>query len=139
MIRSQRHRYSKGLLFGQVGALFNTFYEKYLPFELTGAQKKVLKEIRQDTARGHQMNRLLQGDVGSGKTIVALLCMLLAADNGYQSCLMAPTEILARQHYAGISILLQHMPMQLKILTGSTKRAERKKILGGAEDGTYRS
>ncbi len=136
MIRSQRHRYSKGLLFGHVGALFNTFYEKYLPFELTGAQKKVLKEIRQDTARGHQMNRLLQGDVGSGKTIVALLSMLLAADNGYQSCLMAPTEILARQHYAGISALLENMPLQLKILTGSTKRAERKKILAGAESGT---
>jgi len=91
MIRSQRHRFSKGISFGKVGELFNTFYEKHLPFELTGAQKRVLKEIRQDTAGGRQMNRLLQGDVGSGKTIVALMCMLLAADNGFQSCMMAPT------------------------------------------------
>ena len=93
LVKAARHRYSKGNSFTQVGELFNSFYKQYLPFELTGAQKKVLKEIRVDTAQGKQMNRLLQGDVGSGKTIVALLCMLLAADNGFQSCLMAPTEI----------------------------------------------
>jgi ATP-dependent DNA helicase RecG len=94
-----------------VGDLFNTFYQHHLPFQLTGAQKRVLKEIRKDLGGGKQMNRLLQGDVGSGKTIVALLCLLLAADNGYQGCLMAPTEILAQQHYEGISALLASMPV----------------------------
>ncbi len=103
LTRLQRHRYSKGALFEKVGEYFNTFYNHHLPFELTGAQKRVLKEIRLDTGRGKQMNRLLQGDVGSGKTIVALLIMLLAADNGYQSCLMAPTEILATQHFLGLA------------------------------------
>jgi ATP-dependent DNA helicase RecG len=98
LVRLQRHKVSRGVVFEKVGEYFNTLYSKYLPFELTGAQKRVIKEIRTDTGRGHQMNRLLQGDVGSGKTIVALLSMLLAADNGYQSCLMAPTEILAQQH-----------------------------------------
>ena len=102
LIKSQRHRHSKGIVFGQVGDLFNNFYKEYLPFELTGAQKRVLKEIRNDTAQGRQMNRLLQGDVGSGKTIVALLTMLLAVDNGFQACLMAPTEILANQHFENI-------------------------------------
>src|SRR5262249_6974907 len=110
MIKSKRHRYSKGVVFGQVGGIFNKFYSEYLPFELTGAQKRVLKEIRRDTGSGRQMNRLLQGDVGSGKTMVALLAMLLAIDNGYQACLMAPTEILARQHYEGISALLKELP-----------------------------
>jgi ATP-dependent DNA helicase RecG len=129
MIRSNRHRYSKGIVFSTVGELFNSFYEKYLPFSLTGAQKRVLKEIRQDTARGRQMNRLLQGDVGSGKTIVALMSMLIAADNGYQSCMMAPTEILAQQHLSGITELLKEMPVQVKLLTGSVKAKERKKIL----------
>jgi ATP-dependent DNA helicase RecG len=129
MIRSNRHRYSKGIVFSTVGELFNNFYEKYLPFQLTGAQKRVLKEIRQDTARGRQMNRLLQGDVGSGKTIVALMSMLIAADNGYQSCMMAPTEILAQQHYAGLSELLKDMPVKVRLLTGSVKAAERRKIL----------
>ncbi len=131
-----RHRHSKGVVFEKVGNLFNDFYNKYLPFELTGAQKRVIKEIRTDTARGHQMNRLLQGDVGSGKTIVALLCMLLAADNGYQSCLMAPTEILAQQHYAGLSELLKDIPVKICLLTGSTKTIERKKIAAGLLDGT---
>jgi ATP-dependent DNA helicase RecG len=129
LIKSQRHRYSKGNIFSLVGDLFNTFYKQYLPFELTGAQKRVLKEIRNDTAQGKQMNRLLQGDVGSGKTIVALLCMLLAADNGFQSCLMAPTEILAVQHFNSITELLKDMPVNVQLLTGSTKKAARNKIL----------
>lgn len=129
MIRSSRHRYSQGILFSKVGDHFNTFYEKYLPFELTGAQKRVLKEIRQDTVGGRQMNRLLQGDVGSGKTIVALMTMLMASGNGFQSCLMAPTEILAQQHYQGISNLLKDMPLHVRLLTGSVKSKERRKIL----------
>lgn len=128
-VRSERHRLSKGVIFSKVGDLFNSFYKDYLPFELTGAQKRVLKEIRTDTASGHQMNRLLQGDVGSGKTIVALLSMLLAIDNGYQACLMAPTEILAQQHYQSLKDLLRDMPVELRLLTGSTKTSERKKIL----------
>lgn len=136
LIRSHRHRYSKGVLFEKVGDLFNTFYRSYLPFELTGAQKRVLKEIRQDTGKGFQMNRLLQGDVGSGKTIVALLSMLLAADNGYQSCMMAPTEILARQHYEGISALLKDMPVSIELLTGSTPKSKRKGILDAASNGS---
>ena len=103
MMRGKRHRHSKGVVFEKVGELFNSFYNNYLPFELTNAQKRVIKEIRTDTAKPHQMNRLLQGDVGSGKTIVALLMMLIAADNGFQSCMMAPTEILAQQHYNSIT------------------------------------
>ncbi|MDE3235901.1 MAG: ATP-dependent DNA helicase RecG [Bacteroidota bacterium] len=136
LIRLQRQKASRGVVFEKVGDYFNTFYNKYLPFELTGAQKRVLKEIRTDTARGHQMNRLLQGDVGSGKTIVALLSMLLAADNGFQSCLMAPTEILAQQHFTGLSSLLRDMPVEIAILTGSTKTAERKRILKGLLEDT---
>jgi ATP-dependent DNA helicase RecG len=101
LVRSERHRLSKGVLFAKVGDNFNTFYKEHLPFSLTGAQKRVLKEIRVDTASGHQMNRLLQGDVGSGKTIVALLAMLLAIDNGFQCCLMAPTK------YSRSNILLR--------------------------------
>jgi ATP-dependent DNA helicase RecG len=135
LIRAQRHRYSKGVIFGQVGDVFNRFYENNLPFELTGAQKRVIREIRRDTGSGKQMNRLLQGDVGSGKTIVALLIMLLAIDNGYQSCLMAPTEILAQQHFAGISRLLNNMPVEVRLLTGSTKSKERKEILQLLEEG----
>jgi ATP-dependent DNA helicase RecG len=136
LVRLQRNKMSRGVVFEKVGDLFNTLYAKYLPFELTGAQKRVLKEIRTDTGRGHQMNRLLQGDVGSGKTIVALLSMLLAADNGYQSCIMAPTEILAQQHYSSISELLKEMPVEVALLTGSTKSAERKRILKGLLDDT---
>ena len=136
LLRLSRHKTSRGVLFEKVGDFFNNFYSKYLPFELTGAQKRVLKEIRTDTGRGRQMNRLLQGDVGSGKTIVALLTMLLAADNGYQSCLMAPTEILARQHFISISQLLKDMPVHIRILTGSTKTAERREILRLLADGT---
>ncbi len=136
LVRLQRHRASKGVVFERVGDYFNTFYTQYLPFELTGAQKRVIREIRTDTGRGHQMNRLLQGDVGSGKTMVALLSMLLAADNGYQSCLMAPTEILAQQHYTGLSELLKDMPVEITLLTGSTKTAQRKKILKGLLEDT---
>jgi len=136
MTKINRHRHSRGVSFLTVGDLFNTFYHKYLPFELTGAQKRVLKEIRADTARPRQMNRLLQGDVGSGKTIVALLAMLLAADNGFQSTLMAPTEILAQQHYIGLEDLLKDMPVKVQLITGSTKAAQRKKILQSLMDGT---
>ncbi len=129
LTRLKRQRHSKGVLFEKVGEFFNTFYNQYLPFTLTNAQKRVIKEIRNDTARGRQMNRLLQGDVGSGKTIVALLTMLLAADNGCQSCLMAPTEILATQHYNGLSALLKDMPVNIRLLKGSTKTAARREIL----------
>lgn len=135
LLRSARHRFSKGVIFDKVGEQFNTFYKKYLPFELTGAQKRVIKEIRADTATGKQMNRLLQGDVGSGKTMVALLTMLLAIDNGYQACLMAPTEILAKQHFATIKELVQGLPVSVELLTGSTKTKERKKILNQLLEG----
>jgi len=135
LIKSRRHRSSHGVVFGQVGELFNGFYTHHLPFELTGAQKRVLKEIRKDTGSGRQMNRLLQGDVGSGKTIVALLAMLLAIDNGFQACLMAPTEILARQHYEGISALLKEMPLEVRLLTGSSRSKSRKEVLEMAREG----
>jgi ATP-dependent DNA helicase RecG len=135
LLRSARHRYSKGVVFDKVGDLFNEFFHKHLPFELTNAQKRVIREIRTDTAKGKQMNRLLQGDVGSGKTIVAVLIMLLAADNGYQSCLMAPTEILATQHYKTICELLERMDLPVRLLTGSTKAAERRKILSELKEG----
>jgi ATP-dependent DNA helicase RecG len=129
LIKTERHRFSKGWIFDTVGNYFNQFFSQYLPFELTNAQKRVLREIRKDAGSGKQMNRLLQGEVGSGKTIVALLCMLLAADNNFQSVLMAPTEILARQHFLGISALLKDMPVEVRILTGSTKTKERREIL----------
>jgi ATP-dependent DNA helicase RecG len=135
-LRSNRHRFSKGVQFEKVGDLFNNFYKNYLPFELTNAQKRVLKEIRTDTARGHQMNRLLQGDVGSGKTVVALLTMLLAADNGFQSCLMAPTEILAQQHLTSIKKMLKDLPVNVELLTGSAKAKERKRITHKLVDGS---
>ncbi len=114
--------------FPKVGANFKNFYENSIPFELTNAQKRVLKEIRTDMKKPIQMNRLLQGDVGSGKTMVALLSMLIAMDNGFQSCMMAPTEILAQQHFNGISELLQHNNIKVRLLTGSTKTSERKII-----------
>jgi ATP-dependent DNA helicase RecG len=129
LLRSSRHRFSKGVLFDKVGEQFNTFYKEFLPFELTGAQKRVIREIRNDTATGKQMNRLLQGDVGSGKTIVALLTMLLAIDNGYQACLMAPTEILAKQHFNTLKELVKELPVSIELLTGSTKAKDRKKTL----------
>jgi ATP-dependent DNA helicase RecG len=135
-LRLQRHRFSKGIVFDKVGELFNAFYSNYLPFELTGAQKRVIKEIRVDTAKGHQMNRLLQGDVGSGKTIVALLIMLLANDNGYQACLMAPTEILSQQHYSNILELVKDLPVKIRLLTGSTKVSERREIINELAEGS---
>jgi len=138
LLRSKRHRFSKGVVFDKVGDHFNELYKSHLPFELTGAQKRVIREIRADTARGKQMNRLLQGDVGSGKTIVAVLTMLLAVDNGFQACLMAPTEILAQQHFRTISELLDKIGVPVKLLTGSTKTAERKKILQSLLDGSLR-
>ncbi|MBI3133384.1 MAG: ATP-dependent DNA helicase RecG [Bacteroidetes bacterium] len=116
----------KGLKLTKVGAIFNDFYNKHLPYELTGAQKKVIKEIRTDLASGVHMNRLLQGDVGSGKTLVALMVMLIAIDNGHQACIMAPTEILATQHYNTICELLKDMPVEVALLTGSTKQSKRK-------------
>lgn len=135
-LKIKRHKLSHGFIFGTVGDAFNNFYNEHLPFDLTGAQKRVLKEIRQDTMNGRQMNRLLQGDVGSGKTIVALLAMLLAMDNGFQACLMAPTEILSQQHFKGLSDLLKDMPVTISLLTGSIKGKARKKILAEAADGS---
>ena len=126
----------KGHPFTIVGDNFNNFFQNHLPFELTNAQKKVLKEIRNDMGTNAQMNRLLQGDVGSGKTIVALMSMLIALDNGFQSCLMAPTEILANQHYNGLTELAKGLNINIKILTGSTKTAERKIIHEALENGT---
>ncbi|WP_432419329.1 ATP-dependent DNA helicase RecG [Flavobacterium lacisediminis] len=126
----------KGMPFERVGENFTDFYNNHLPFDLTNAQKRVLKEIRNDLGSNAQMNRLLQGDVGSGKTIVALMCMLLAKDNGFQSCMMAPTEILANQHFNGISELAKELNITIKILTGSTKTAERKIIHEALENGT---
>ena len=119
----------------KVGGVFNTFYNEKLPFPLTGAQKRVIREIRQDTVTGYQMNRLLQGDVGSGKTLVALMSMLLAVDNGYQACMMAPTEILARQHFATITRMLDGMGVKVAILTGASKARERRLALEGIASG----
>ena len=126
-----RQRKYRGYVFETVGEIFNTFYSKNLPFELTGAQKRVLREIRQDVGCGKQMNRLLQGDVGSGKTLVALMSMLMALDNGFQACMMAPTEILANQHYDTIRELLFGMDVRVELLTGSVKGKKREAILTG--------
>jgi ATP-dependent DNA helicase RecG len=126
----------KGHPFTIVGEHFNNFYQNHLPFELTNAQKKVLKEIRNDMGTNAQMNRLLQGDVGSGKTIVALMAMLIAFDKGFQSCLMARTEILDNQHYNGLTELAKDLNINIKILTGSTKTAERKIIHEALENGS---
>ncbi len=126
----------KGVSFGTIGKHFNDFFHNNLPFELTGAQKRVLREIRQDAATGKQMNRLLQGDVGSGKTLVALMTMLMALDNGYQSCLMAPTEILAQQHFKTLTRFLEGLDIRVEILTGSTKAAKRRVIHEGLQDGS---
>ncbi|MBQ0085747.1 MAG: ATP-dependent DNA helicase RecG [Prevotella sp.] len=131
----QRRKY-RGYIFSKVGEVFNTFYNRYLPFELTGAQKRVIREIRKDCGSGRQMNRLLQGDVGSGKTLVALMSMLIAIDNGYQACIMAPTEILAEQHLATIRDFLKDMPINVQLLTGIVKGKKREKILSELLDGT---
>lgn len=127
-LKYKRKNYFKGHEFKTIGTYFNTFYSQYLPFELTNAQKRVIKEIRQDCGNGKQMNRLLQGDVGSGKTLVALMCMLMALDNCFQTCLMAPTEILATQHYETIRKMLQDMGISVALLTGSTRKKEREEI-----------
>ena len=126
-----RQRKCRGLVFERVGEVFNTFYAQNLPFQLTGAQKRVIKEIRKDMGSGRQMNRLLQGDVGSGKTLVALMSMLIALDNGYQACMMAPTEILAAQHYETIQQLLFGMNVRVELLMGSVKGKKREEILKG--------
>lgn len=130
----QRRKY-RGIIFNRIGDIFNTFYAQNLPFELTGAQKRVMREIRQDLCSGRQMNRLLQGDVGSGKTLVALMTMLIALDNGYQACIMAPTEILAEQHLATISEFLKGMHVRVELLTGIVKGKRRQEVLDGLLSG----
>ncbi len=134
-LKHNRESKFRGFRFENVGYNFNTFYKSFLPFELTGAQKRVIKEIRKDVNRNIQMNRLLQGDVGSGKTLVALMSMLIAMDNGFQSCLMAPTEILAQQHFQSVSKFLQGMNIEIGLLTGSTKTKERKVLHEKLESG----
>lgn len=131
----KRTQLFNGIKLETIGEHFNNFYKNRLPFELTNAQKRVIKEIRADVKSGKQMNRLLQGDVGSGKTVVALMCMLIAIDNGYQACMMAPTEILAQQHYQTITTLLGMMNVKVKILTGSTPAKERRLIHDGILNG----
>lgn len=133
--RERRNRFG-GIVFGRVGENFNTFYSEYLPFSLTGAQKRVVREMRRDMGSGRQMNRLLQGDVGSGKTLVALLAMLIALDNGCQACMMAPTEILASQHYETLCRFLDGMNVRVELLTGSVKGKRRENILHGLTDGS---
>lgn len=133
--RNRQTVYQPGAPFARVGAMFNRFYAERIPFELTGAQKRVIREIREDTRNGNHMNRLLQGDVGSGKTMVALLTALMAVDNGYQVCIMAPTEILAQQHFEGFREMLGDLPVRVELLTGSVKKANRKPILAGLADG----
>ncbi len=131
----QRRKY-RGYVFSKIGDLFNGFYQDNLPFELTGAQKRVIREIRKDMGSGKQMNRLLQGDVGSGKTLVALMSMLIALDNGYQACIMAPTEILAEQHLQTICDFLEGMDIRVALLTGIVKGKRRQEVLDGLLDGT---
>ena len=138
LIRSfkMRQQANQGFVFSHIGEYFNDFYFHHLPFELTGAQKRVLKEIRADMGSGRQMNRLLQGDVGSGKTMVALLTALMALDNGFQACIMAPTEILATQHYENIAAQLSGMNVKVALLTGSTRKKAREEIHAALEDGS---
>lgn len=131
----QRRKY-RGYVFSRVGEVFNTFFHNYLPFPLTEAQKRVIREIRKDMGSGRQMNRLLQGDVGSGKTLVALMSMLIAIDNGYQACIMAPTEILAEQHLQTLMQFLGNMPIRVALLTGIVKGKRRQEVLDGLMDGT---
>lgn len=132
---SDNRRKYKGYIFNKVGAMFNTFYHDHLPFPLTGAQKRVMHEIQGDMRSGQQMNRLLQGDVGSGKTLVALMTMLLAVDNGYQACIMAPTEILAEQHLTTIRDFLGDMPIRVELLTGIVRGKRRREVLEGLVSG----
>lgn len=134
--KSRNTRSSIGFVFSKVGESFNDFYYNHLPFTLTSAQQRVVKEIRNDMRSSHQMNRLLQGDVGSGKTLVALLCMLIAKDNGYQSAILAPTELLAQQHYNSITNFLEDMPVRVSLLTGATKQKERKGLLKDLSEGS---
>lgn len=135
-LKYKRKRYFKGCPFTVIGEYFNNFYNRYLPFPLTDAQKRVMREIRQDCGSGRQMNRLLQGDVGSGKTLVAIMSMLMALDNGFQTCLMAPTEILANQHFETISGMLKDLPVSIALLTGSTRKKEREDIHSRLADGS---
>ncbi len=135
MQKMVRSRQVKGFVFEKVGDYLNSFYHEKLRFELTGAQKRVIREIRRDLGSGRQMNRLLQGDVGSGKTLVALMTMLIAADNGYQSALMAPTEILAQQHYNTIHRWVEGLGIEVRLLTGSTKKAERRELHAALREG----
>ena len=133
--KTGRNQKIKGFVFTRVGELFNSFYHNHLPFELTSAQKRVLREIRKDTGSGKQMNRLLQGDVGSGKTLVAIMSMLIAIDNGYQACLMAPTEILAAQHFKTVTKILAGLPVTVGLLTGSTRKKAREVLHGQLTSG----
>lgn len=133
-----RHHKQQGFVFENVGSFFNRFFKECLPFELTNAQKKVVRELRQDTLSGHQMNRLIQGDVGSGKTIVALMSLLLAVDNGFQATLMAPTEILARQHFEDIRRMISRLGLDVRLLTGTVKGKERKETLAAVASGNCR-
>ena len=137
-LKNRRNIEYNGYLFPEIGQSFNQFYKHHLPFELTGAQKRVIKEIRSDLNAGKQMNRLLQGDVGSGKTMVALMIALIAMDNGYQTAFMAPTETLAIQHYNTIEKFLKDMPVEVRLLTGSTKNGERQEIAEGLDNGAIR-
>ncbi|MBQ5403860.1 MAG: ATP-dependent DNA helicase RecG [Bacteroidales bacterium] len=134
--KTEKQQKSQGFVFKKIGDIFNTFYKNYLPFQLTGAQKRVIKEIRNDFLSGRQSNRLIQGDVGSGKTLVALMCMLIAIDNNFQTCMMAPTEILAHQHFQTIKDFLKDMPVTVEILTGTSTKKQRQKIHESLENGT---
>jgi ATP-dependent DNA helicase RecG len=135
MLKGFRNRTYKGLVFDKVGNYFHDFYDNHLPFDLTGAQKRVLKEIRNDFKTGLQCNRLIQGDVGSGKTMVAMLSMLIAIDNGYQACMMAPTEILATQHFEGLREWVEMLGLRMELLTGSTPKKKRELLLADLQDG----
>jgi ATP-dependent DNA helicase RecG len=135
-LKNQRTAYTKGHIFGKIGDYFHHFYNEHLPFELTNAQKRVIREMRHDMGSGRQMNRLLQGDVGSGKTLAALMVMLIALDNNFQTCMMAPTEILATQHYTTIRQMVEPLGIKVSLLTGSTKKKERQIIDGELRDGT---
>jgi ATP-dependent DNA helicase RecG len=134
-LKINKNIHNQGFIFEKIDQKFQEFYDQHLPFQLTGAQKRVLKEIRRDTLSGKQMNRLLQGDVGSGKTIVSLMCMLMAIDNGFQASIMAPTEILAQQHFEGIHALIEKVGLRCALLTGSVKGVARKNLLQDLKDG----